>query len=302
MECVPFDPAAIDAYPTRYAWDAAAPDLVALMLERWHLTPAESFPGGRVAVVLAVTTEDGIDAVLKVGFPHVEGVCEAVALDAWGAPLAPAVLRQDRFTWSLLLERVRPGTPLSHATLPTDAAIEIACRLHAAFAARPAPREIPGLAEIMAPFVDQAHAAMRTAARDADRALVDAGLRDYAALLELDDGDAFLHGDFNPGNVLDDGMGWRVIDPKPMIGDPAFDLAPLVDQLGAPWGLAHPLAVLHERMVRAAGLVGADPQRAIRWAHARAAMDVTWYRADGDAAAAAHALARVRGWAALSAA
>jgi streptomycin 6-kinase len=38
-----------------------------------------------------------------------------------------------------------------------------------------------------------------------------------------------LHGDFNPGNVLSWGDGrWAVIDPKPMIGDPAYDPWPLV--------------------------------------------------------------------------
>ena len=301
MECVPYDPTAIDAYPTRASWDAAADELVALMLKRWRLTPAEALPGGRVAAVLAVTTEDGGDAVLKVGFPHAEGVHEAVALSAWGPALAPAVLRQDRFTWSLLLERVRPGAPLSRAGLPVSAALEVACGLHVAFARRPVPRGIPSLAELMSPFVDRARVAMREEPSGASRALAVAGLDDYAALLDLDDGDAFLHGDYNPGNVLSDGAGWRVIDPKPMVGEAAFDLAPLVDQLGEPWTLERPEVALGARMARAADLIGCDVRRAIRWAYARAALDVTWYLADGDEASAAAALARVRAWAALSA-
>jgi streptomycin 6-kinase len=39
-----------------------------------------------------------------------------------------------------------------------------------------------------------------------------------------------LHGDFNPGNVLAGRTGtWVAIDPKPMIGDPAYDLWPLLE-------------------------------------------------------------------------
>ncbi len=65
--------------------------------------------------MLQVTTADGTSAVLKVGFPHFEGVWEAVGLERWGPDLAPEVLRQDPWTWSLLLEQLRPGTQLVNA-------------------------------------------------------------------------------------------------------------------------------------------------------------------------------------------
>ena len=37
-----------------------------------------------------------------------------------------------------------------------------------------------------------------------------------------------LHQDFHGGNVLRDADGWRAIDPKPLVGDPAFDGASLL--------------------------------------------------------------------------
>ena len=37
-----------------------------------------------------------------------------------------------------------------------------------------------------------------------------------------------LHQDFHGGNVLRAGDGWLVIDPKPLVGDPAFDAASLL--------------------------------------------------------------------------
>jgi streptomycin 6-kinase len=44
-----------------------------------------------------------------------------------------------------------------------------------------------------------------------------------------------VHGDFNPGNLLAaEREPYLAIDPKPMIGDPAYDPWPLVAQLGSP--------------------------------------------------------------------
>ena len=37
-----------------------------------------------------------------------------------------------------------------------------------------------------------------------------------------------LHQDFHGANVLRSGDGWRAIDPKPLVGDPAFDAASLL--------------------------------------------------------------------------
>ena len=37
-----------------------------------------------------------------------------------------------------------------------------------------------------------------------------------------------LHQDLHGGNVLRAGRGWLAIDPKPLVGDPAFDVASLV--------------------------------------------------------------------------
>ncbi len=44
-----------------------------------------------------------------------------------------------------------------------------------------------------------------------------------------------VHGDANPGNVLAARREpWLVIDPKPMVGDPSYDLCPLLVQVDDP--------------------------------------------------------------------
>jgi len=293
VQCVPFERSVIDSYPARLDWDAEAADLVRTMLERWHLSAGEAFVGGEAAATLRVTTREGSPAVLKVGFPHVEATHEAVALEAWcAAGLAPAVLRQDPWTWSMLLEEVRPGASLSSidSREALDAAAGLLARLHATAS----PAGVPTLEHIMREYIAHARAAKAHDEAVSSRQVIDRGLDEAERLLAETHGAVLLHGDFNPGNVLARAGGsWVAIDPKPMIGDPAFDLFPLSEQLGD-------LAGAPDRLRAASSIIGCDPHRAIRWAFVRSALNVSWYLSDGDRDAARTAASEAAMWLELS--
>jgi len=302
MDSSPFEETAIDAYPSRTAWDAAATELVGTMLNRWHLTAGQPFVGGEAASVIRVTTADGTPAVLKVGYPHVEGVWEAVALEAWGPTLAPAVLRQDAWTWSLLLEDVQPGIPLVRYRVPAKDALRSGARLYRALSTRPVPAGIPRLEEAMRPFLDKAATRLRQhlplLGENGD--VLEGGLAVLEQLLSVEVGDAFLHGDFNPGNIVSSQQGWRAIDPKPMRGDSAFDLWPLVSQLGDPWADEQPERVIMSQLRFAAGIAEVDPARAAQWGFARAALNISWFLDDQNARAALSAMREAKTWRAVS--
>ncbi len=303
MQTVPFEETAIDAYPSKAAWDAAAAELVSTMLKRWNLTAGEAFVGGEAASVLRVTTDDGGTAVLKVGYPHVEGIWEAVALEGWGPALAPRVLRQDAWTWALLLEDVRPGIPLLRYQVPAQDALRSAARLYEVTSTRQIPEGLPRLQESMRPFLDKALSRLRQhlPLLGENGGVLEAGLETFAAMLEISPRDSFLHGDYNPGNVISSDRGWRVIDPKPMRGDAAFDLWPLVSQLGSPWSQAHPETVLADQLRLVTGITDADYDRAARWGFARAALNVSWFLDEQDGRAALAALREARSWQRVSA-
>jgi streptomycin 6-kinase len=302
MQSTPFETTAIDAYASKSAWDAAAAELVGTMLHRWNLTPGPAFVGGEAASVLRVTTAEGSSAVLKVGFPHVEAIWEAVGLEGWGAALAPRVLRQDAWTWSLLLEDVQPGIPLLRYQVPAKDALRSAARLYRVLAAVPVPEGIPRLDDSMRPFLDKAATRLRQhlpiLGENGD--VLEGGLAALRSLLDSTPGDAFLHGDFNPGNVISSDRGWRVIDPKPLRGDAAFDLWPLVSQLGSPWTDPHPELVLLDQLRFAAEIAGVDVQRAAQWGFARAALNISWFLDDQDGRAALAALREARAWRAVA--
>ncbi len=302
METAPFEATAIDAYPSRTAWDAAAAELVGTMLHRWNLTAGQPFVGGEAASVIRVTTADGTSAVLKVGFPHVEAVWEAVGLEAMGPELAPAVLRQDSWTWSLLLEDVQPGIPLLRYRVPAKDALRSASKLYAALSARPVPAGVPRLEEAMRPFHDQAVSRLRQhlPLLGANGDVLEGGLALLGQLLDRGVGDSLLHGDYNPGNVISSQKGWRAIDPKPMQGDAAFDLWPLVSQLGDPWKHEQPERVIMSQLRFAAGIAGVDVARAAQWGYARAALTIGWFLDEQNARAALGALREATTWRVVS--
>jgi streptomycin 6-kinase len=288
MTGVPFELSVTESFASKAAWDATTLELVATMLERWNLTAGTAFEGGVAASVLAVTTADGEPAVLKVGYPHWEAEFEAVGLDAYGAELAPRVLRQDAWTWSLLIERVEPGIPLPQTTLAPDAALTAAARLHRRLSTVVVPEGVPTVAEVVESYLRPA----RSLATDP---LVSEALDQLERLSTEPAPTMLLHGDFNPGNILTSGGGFRVIDPKPLVGDPAFDLWPLLEQVGAPSA---------ESLSLVARLTGYPRDRIVRWCFARAGLNVTWLLDDADeppdAALAEIALERVRFWKELS--
>jgi streptomycin 6-kinase len=88
---------------------------------------------------------------------------------------------------------------------------------------------------------------------------------------------SLLHGDFNPGNILRSSSGWVVIDPKPLVGDPAFDLWPLVTQIGAPLTTTDPVSKVRDQLITAARAAECDWHRTARWAELRTALNVVWH-------------------------
>jgi streptomycin 6-kinase len=275
------------------------------MLERWQLSAGDVFVGGIAASVLSVRMADGTPAVLKVGYPHVEAIWEAVGLDAFPRDSAPAVLRQDSWTWAMLLEPIFPGTPLSRVEREPREALRIGGALHARLAASVVPDRIPTLVTAMADYARTVRDRLPSQARQLDafgvRELVGAAISELDALASTGSSPALLHGDFNPGNILLGARGgWQTIDPKPLVGDPAYDLWPLVSQLGRPYESAHPAAVLAEQLAIAADAAEVDPGRAGRWAFARTGLNVSWYLADGSPAQAAKESTALKAWATVA--
>ncbi|HET9808415.1 MAG TPA: aminoglycoside phosphotransferase family protein [Candidatus Limnocylindria bacterium] len=178
---------------------------------------------------------------------------EGDALAAWDGDGAVGLLRRDVARRALLMERAQPGTDI--AKLPEDeanaAAVGVALRLW-----RPARRGDPfrGAAERVAQDLE------RTGAHD----LASVARALFASMSFTET--TLLHGDFHHYNVLSSGDGYVAIDPKPLVGEPEFDVAPF---LWNPIGELPPTDEQMHRRIAAFAAAGLDRERIRGWAIVR---------------------------------
>ena len=259
------------------AWLETLPDVVAELERRWSLRLGSPFEDVQYSWVAPAQRADGALAVLKVGLPHFEAEHEAEGLRFWAGDGTVRLLESDRALGGLLLERCEPGTPLARRPrLEQDAVLaQLLLRLW---------REPPP-AHAFRPLADMAerwaNEAVARRSAWADAALVNAGLCLFEELPRTATSHVLLATDLHAGNVLAARREpWLAIDPKPFVGDPAYDATQhllfdcraslLADPLEPIRSFADLLELSHERVklwtfARAALMSGSDPAR--QWAN-----------------------------------
>ena len=174
----------------------------------WGVRLGERLTAGRFSYVAFA----GDEAVLKVvPVEDDEADHEADALALVDGDGAVRLLRHDRARRAILIERARPGDDASG--LPEDDAIRVAIAAGKRFW-RPAVRDRPfrWIGDHVPRWLDNA----------GDHYLVRQAKEIYATMEPSDS--TLVHGDFHHHNLLRHGDTWVVIDPKPMVGEPEFDV------------------------------------------------------------------------------
>src|SRR5659263_466671 len=132
--------------PGGAAWIARLPDLVEQAVARWGLELGEPFRTGYASWCAPTSAHGGRDAVLKIVFPHDEARHEARALRAWGGRGALRLLDDAPEDWALLLEHVRPGTPMTESDETPEERLAAGADVHRELCAAPAD---PGSTELL---------------------------------------------------------------------------------------------------------------------------------------------------------
>lgn len=253
--------------PERSVWLDQLPQLVRKLQHQWALTPDSPLDGDEptCSYVAAFQREDGTPAVLKISIPHMEAEREIHGLRFWDGDPTVRVLAFDDETGAMLLERCTPGTTLR--SLPEcDQDVVIAGLLRRLWRSPSAPHTFRSLSTLMEHWTNETFAQVEYWP-DAD--LVREGLRLFEELPRDTTREVLLATDLHAGNVLRaEREPWLVIDPKPFVGDPAYDATQHLFNCRAR------LRSDPDRTIRRlADLLGVDYERVRLWTLARAAAE-----------------------------
>ncbi len=244
------------------AWLAELPRLVSELTCAWNLEIGPPFDGSNVSFVAPVV-QNGSELVLKVQWPHDECLHEADALQVWNGSGAIKLIAHDSRRHALLLERCRPGDTLaaSRNADPIEVLTALLPKLW-----KPASKPFKHLANEARGWSDELSASWDTAKVRCDRRLIDTA-SDFIDMLADTQGEQVLvHQDLHGDNILSaQREPWLAIDPKPLLAEREFSLAPIIRS----FEFGHSRAAVIERLDRLSERLNIDRERARRWAIAQ---------------------------------
>ncbi len=263
------------------AWIAGLGDVVSRLAVEWRFDEVGApYAGGSHSLAAPVALRDGSRAVLKVALVDDENRLEAAALDVYAGDGAVQLFAFDEHSGAMLLEQAIPGDPLEHHPDRAEA-IAIGCEL-----LRRLRREAPD-GHRFTLVADQACSWSSELATRLDevpdptaRLLLSAAAQLAAELTTFSTTPVLVNRDAHLGNVLAAGREpWLLVDPKPLVGDAAFDAGYLID-----WLLDDQSTPADaERIVSAvASGLAVDQERARDWAVVRAMENYRWALFDED--------------------
>ncbi len=228
-----------------------------------------------------VRRADGSPAVLRLGpVDDPEFALEVDAAAWFGGHGAVGVLEIDRSRGAVLLERALPGTRLRDLWPGDDEAATAAAAGVMGALWRP-------------PAAGSAFPTVEHWGR-----LLDPGSRAHGVFFELCHSMAdpvVLHGDLHHDNVLRSGYdNWLAIDPKGVVGEPAYETGALMrNPFPGLLDAADPARVLRRRADQLAELLDVDVARIRGWAYSQAVLASVWSVSDGEDPSFWHAVAEL---------
>ena len=260
-------------------WVRRLPAIAVDMLARWRLRPDGPPMHGHCSLVLPVRTADGAAAVLKISFPDDESEHEHLVLRRWAGAAAVRLLSADPHCRAMLLERL-------HGADLTGLPDVDACRVVAGLYRRIHVPAMPPL-RTLGSYLRRWNADLAALPRGAPipRRLVEQAAAlgaDLAAEPATDS--RVIHCDLHYANVLAaDREPWLVIDPKPVNGDPHYEIAPMLwnrwEEVGG--DVREGVRRRFHTLVDAAGF---DEDRARAWVVVRMVHNAMWALQDGPRA------------------
>jgi len=267
----------------RAHWIATLPATVRSLERRWAIEIGEPYqPGGETAWVAPARSGSFGEVVLKIACRHFEADDEAKGLRVWDGEGAVRLLLAedlDPSTSALLIVRCVPGAVLA-AQSEREQDLVLSRLLPRLWREPPFTEVFRPLQLMCNQWADEAESVLSSDRPALDSGLVREGIGLFRSLPASSERHVLLCTDLHADNVLAaEREPWLMIDPKPYVGDPTYDL--LQHMLNSekrlmsdPVGLASYLARLFEL----------DLNRLLLWLFARCVVELPHWRSLADIA------------------
>lgn len=259
------------------AWLSQLPRLISACERRWGLTALAPLDNLSYNYVAPAVRADGTEVMLKTGFPNPELTSEIEALQVYDGRGSVRLLDVDRERGALLLERLKPGTPLLDIVDDAEATCIAAQVMRHLWRPVEDNRTFRSVGE-WAAGLDRMRHHFEGGTGPLPRMLVEKAEGLFAELLPSMSEPMLLHGDLHHANILRaERQPWLTIDPKGIVGEPEYEVGALLRNI-APRLLERerPSEVVAQRVQILCDSLGFERSRVAGWGLAQAVLAAWW--------------------------
>ena len=258
-------------------WLKRLPSILADCEQRWSIKLGPPFQALSYNYAAPAVRSDGSSLVLKVCVPDKDFISEVEALRLYSGVGAAQLYEHDIALGVMLLERLTPGVMLSSVESDVEAIAIAASVMRNIWHAPPAGHHFLHVSD-WAKGIERLRAQFDGGPGPFPERLVRKAEGLFADLLASMDAPMVLHGDLHHFNILSaQRQPWLAIDPKGIIGEPAYETGAFIRNPMPDIFFAPDLSRLLDKRIRLfAEELGFDPVRIYGWATAQAVLSAWW--------------------------
>lgn len=259
------------------AWIDRLPAMIAHYADRWSLTVEPAYGNLSYNYVAPATRADGSPAVLKIGVASDDEFgAEIEALRVFDGHGMVRLLEADPGQAVMLLDRVRPGTPLTSVTDDAEATLIAAKLMRDFWPVPPAGHAFPSLAD-WGNGLQRMRARFDGGSGPIPERLAAKAERLFRELSQSAPPPVLLHGDLHHDNILaGPEAAWTVIDPKGVTGDPAYELAAFLRNPASLIADPDARQKIERRIAIFTEVLAIEPDRIRGWALVHTVLSAWW--------------------------
>ena len=259
------------------SWIDRLPAILANCEQRWSLKLGPPFPNLSYHYTAPARRADGTAVVVKVCSPTGEFVQEAEALRLFDGHGIVQLLDCDKSDEAMLLEHLKPGTPLSALEDDEEATSRAVAVMQQLWRPVPSDHPFPSVIDWGAGFA-RLHQHYGGGTGPFPAALLEEAETLFTQLSISMAASVLLHGDLHHDNILAaERQPWLAIDPKGLVGEPAYETGALLHNPQPQLlNMPQPGRVLARRVDQLAEELGLDRARVRGWGLAQAVLAAWW--------------------------